>query len=230
MNLPHLLVLGALEHLERASGYDIDRYLRELTVHQWTDVKRASIYHALRGLEIAGHVAAVETLQLKGFPEKTMYSATPAGQARFDELQRQAALGLYPSFLGFKLALKLNKRASREQLGELAAAAVARIVELERKMDAELRTVKDATQRDVDAFFFDHDRKLLAAERAWIEESMGRMEELAQDRKAAVAVAAVAAKTAEARSTSLKAKAKAPRARKAAAKRGRSGASSDGRE
>ncbi len=183
MNLGPLVVLGALEHLERGSGYDVDRYLREEQIAQWTELKRASIYHALKALEGAGHVVVVDTQQVKGFPAKTIYAVTPSGLTRFDELQRQAALGLFPRFIGFKLALRLDKRSSPAQLIELARAALARIVELERKLDAQLPTERseaDAARRERDAFFLDHERKLLAAERAWIEAAVARLGQSAE--------------------------------------------------
>lgn len=187
MNLTHLIVLGALEHVERGSGYDLDRFLQEQRIREWTEVKRASIYHALKALEIAGHVAVVDTVQMKGYPEKTIYAATPAGRERFDELQRKAALGLFPRFLGFKLALKLNKRATPAQLGKLADAAIARLVALEEKLAASVAAAaapmiaaadddeeQRRARRELDAFYDEHDRLLFAAERAWIEAAKAR--------------------------------------------------------
>lgn len=177
VNLPHLVVLGALEHLERGSGYDVERFLSEQLVLGWAEIKRTSIYHAVKVLERGGLIEPVETQQQKGYPEKKIYVVTALGRERFDELQRKAALGLFPRYCGFQLALRLNKRATTAQLLELGRAALERLGELERRMDAHLRTVTDPAQRDLDAFFLSHERGLVAAERAWIEAALTRLGE-----------------------------------------------------
>lgn len=179
MNVSRFLVLGALEELERASGYDIDRYLHERMIHRWTDIKKASIYHALKALEKAGQVEAVETVQSGGYPEKTLYAPTPQGHQAFLEMQREAALGLFPRFYGFKLALKFNRGRDQQQLETLARDAVARIDQILAQMERHLDSVAgDARQLAFDRIFIEHDRELYLAERAWILRAVERYADL----------------------------------------------------
>jgi DNA-binding PadR family transcriptional regulator len=169
MNVSRFVVLGALEELERASGYDVDRYLHDRMIHRWTDIKKASIYHALKALLKAGHVEVVDTVQSGGYPEKTLYSITAEGREAFLEMQREAALGLFPRFYGFKLALKFNRGRAQAQLEEMARDAVARIDQILAQMDRHMESVSgDARQSAFDRIFIEHDRELYLAERAWI--------------------------------------------------------------
>lgn len=182
MNVSKFVVLGALDDLGEGSGYDIDRYLHERMIHQWTDVKKASIYHALKSLNRSGHVEVVETLQNGNYPEKTLYAVTDDGRAMFDDMQREAAMGLYPRFYGFKLALKFNRRRTQDELRGLAQDAVARIDAIKQKMDAYLRTVpEDSPQHPFDALFLEHDHRLYDEERAWILDAVERYGALSQD-------------------------------------------------
>jgi DNA-binding PadR family transcriptional regulator len=56
MSIAKLVVLGALEQLDCASGYDIMQELNRKMIDKWTDIKKASIYHALRQLEKEGAI------------------------------------------------------------------------------------------------------------------------------------------------------------------------------
>ncbi|MEL6181990.1 MAG: helix-turn-helix transcriptional regulator, partial [Myxococcota bacterium] len=144
-------------------------------IHQWTDVKKASIYHALKSLRRSEHVEIVETLQNGNYPEKTLYTVTDKGREAFDDMQREAALGLFPKFYGFKLALKFNRRRTEEELHELAQAAVARIDTIKGKMNAYLSTLaEDSPQYAFDALFLEHDHHLYDQERAWILDAVER--------------------------------------------------------
>jgi DNA-binding PadR family transcriptional regulator len=171
MNVSKLVVLGALDALGQGSGYDIDRYLHARMIHRWTDIKRASIYHALKTLAASGSVAETEVIQQGAYPEKTLYAVTDAGRAQFDRMQREAALGLFPKFYGFKLALKLNQRLDAAGVEALAAAAVARIDETLAGMDAYLNGLPEGADRNLDARFIAHDQALFLAERRWILET-----------------------------------------------------------
>ena len=168
MNASKLIVLGALDEVGRASGYDIDRFLQQKMIDRWTDIKRASIYHALKSLSASGAINQVEVVKAGAYPEKTLYEITDAGRSQFDALQREAALGLFPKFYGFKLALKLNRRLGASEIRELATSAIERIDAMVEAMDAHLSGVDDERMREFDEVFIAHDRELFAVERAWI--------------------------------------------------------------
>ncbi|MBL4637173.1 MAG: PadR family transcriptional regulator [Kofleriaceae bacterium] len=169
MNVSKFIVLGALESMGKASGYDIDRFVHERMIHAWTEIKRASIYNALKGLTKDGSVEQVEIQKNGLHPQKILYAITKAGLVSFDALQEEAALGIYPRFYGFKLALKLNQRKTKEEFLELATHAIERIDDILKRMDEHLKAQDPESRlRQFDTIFIAHDRGLYLAEKKWI--------------------------------------------------------------
>lgn len=169
MSIAKLVVLGELEQLGHAGGYDIMQELNRKMIDKWTDLKKASIYHALRQLEKEGAIRVVKQIKNNRFPVKTLYEITGEGQQLFDHLQAQAFLGLYPSFYGFKLALKFNIRLTITQIEQFAEQAIAVIDDQLTAMDAYLSTLDPSSrQYKTDAFFIEHDRQMFKTEKEWI--------------------------------------------------------------
>jgi hypothetical protein len=84
-------------------------------------------------------------------------------------MQEEAFLGLYPLYLGFKLALKFNRRRSHEEIRHFARVALAGIDTRLAAMDAYVAALPvGEAPRFGDAFFIEHDRMLLIAEQQWI--------------------------------------------------------------
>ena len=63
MNIPKFVVLGTLDRLGPASGYDIIRELENKMISRWTNVKKGSIYHALKALNKEALVEETERLK-----------------------------------------------------------------------------------------------------------------------------------------------------------------------
>lgn len=169
MSIAKLVVLGALDILGPAGGYDIMQELNRKMIDKWTDIKKASIYHALRELEKDGSIVVTEQIKNQRFPVKTIYEITPQGRQLFDELQAQAFLGLYPNFYGFKIALKFNTRLTAEEIERVAEAAINAIDDQLTAMDHYLSQLElDSRQYQTDAFFIEHDKRLFTAEKQWI--------------------------------------------------------------
>ncbi len=116
MNIAKMVVLGALENLGRCSGYDIIHELNKKKIDRWTDIKKGSIYHALRQLKKEEAISEVEQIRVGRYPHKTIFQITAKGKEVFDSLQEQAFLGLFPHFYGFKIALKFNTRRSAKEV------------------------------------------------------------------------------------------------------------------
>ena len=86
--LVRLVVLGLL--LRRAmSGYEIQRLLELNQMEQWAGILPGSIYHALKKLEHEGLIALRAT-EATGNRTRTIYAITPAGEAEFRQLLREA--------------------------------------------------------------------------------------------------------------------------------------------
>jgi DNA-binding PadR family transcriptional regulator len=174
MNTAKMVVLGSLENLGRGSGYDIIQELNRKKIDRWTDIKKGSIYHALRELKKEGAISEVEQTKVGRYPDKTIFQITAKGKELFDSLQEQAFLGLYPPhFYGFKIALKFNTRRSAEEIKEFAERAIDVIDQQFKAMDDHLSTLdKSSIQYKTDSFFIKHDKMLFTAEKEWIRDAV----------------------------------------------------------
>jgi DNA-binding PadR family transcriptional regulator len=169
MNIAKLVVLGALESLGRGSGYDIIQELNRKKIDRWTDLKKGSIYHALRELKKEGAIREVERTKVGRYPDKTIFQITEKGKDLFDGLQEEAFLGLFPHFYGFKIALKFNTRRSAEEIKEFAKRAIDAIDLQFKAMDNHLNSLdKDSMLYKTDSFFIEHEKMVFGAEKEWI--------------------------------------------------------------
>ena len=176
MNIPKFVVLGTLDRLGPASGYDIIRELENKMISRWTNVKKGSIYHALKALNKEELVEETERLKQGLYPTSTLYKITEAGREAFDQMQAEAFLGLFPSYLGFKLALKFNVRRSTAEIAAFAAKAIKIIDANLAGMDAYVNSLEVTDFRRIsDPFFIEHDKMLLRQEKQWIQMAVERI-------------------------------------------------------
>jgi DNA-binding PadR family transcriptional regulator len=170
MNISKFVVLGILDRISPASGYDIICELDRKMISNWTNVKKGSIYHALKILNNSGMIKETERLKQGLYPTSTLYKITDAGRAEFDKMQADAFLGLYPYYFGFKLALKFNVRRSADEIAAFAEKAIQIIDNTFAGMDAYLGALDASDPRMLsDPFFIEHDKMLLRQERQWIQ-------------------------------------------------------------
>lgn len=182
VNVAQFIVLGALEELGQGCGYDIKQIFEQKKVYQWIDIKIGSIYHAIKQLNKEGCLHEVGQTRRGQYPTKTIYELTDLGKQRFDALQREAFLGLFPQFYGFKLALKFNTRRSTEEIHFFAEQAIAVIDKKLSEMDTYLRSLDPkGKQYQYDSFFIEHDRRLFVAEKEWIQQAMKNLDLLTSD-------------------------------------------------
>jgi DNA-binding PadR family transcriptional regulator len=173
MNIAKMVVLGALERLGRGSGYDIIQELNRKKIDRWTDIKKGSIYHALRELKKEGAIKEVEHTKVGRYPDKTIFKITARGRELFDSLQEQAFLGLFPHFYGFKIALKFNSRRSPEDIKKFAEKAIDVIDQQLKAMDDHLSSLnKSSKLYKTDSFFIKHEKMLYGAEKKWIKDAV----------------------------------------------------------
>ena len=91
-------------------------------------------------------------------------------------MQAEAFLEIYPHYFGFKLALKLNVRRSAAEIAAYADKAVQKIDSIFAAMDAYLDSLVESDPRSTsDAFFIEHDKMLLRAEKRWIQMATDRI-------------------------------------------------------
>lgn len=146
MQLAKMLVLGSMEILGIASGYDVYQYLDKNQIDRWTDIQKPSIYNALRQLEKEHAIEQVDIIKNGKYPEKITYQICEKGKLLFDTLQEEAFLGIYPRFFGFKVALKFNKRRSIEEIDNFANRAIRIIDDILETMDKHIESLPDNSE------------------------------------------------------------------------------------
>jgi len=115
-------------------------------------------------------LAQEERVKHGSFPTMTIYEVTEKGRNEFDKMQAEAFLGLYPLYIGFKLALKFNVRRTADDIAAYAAQAIELITLQLAGMDAYMDALpSDDPRSKSDAFFIEHDRMLLKEEKKWIQ-------------------------------------------------------------
>jgi DNA-binding PadR family transcriptional regulator len=173
MNIAKMVVLGVLDNLGSGSGYDIIQELNRKMINRWTDIKKGSIYHALRELQKKGAIREVERTKVGRYPDKTILQITAKGKELFDSLQEQAFLGLFPHFYGFKIALKFNTRRSVNEIKKFAKRAIEIIDQQFNAMDEYLCTLdKSSLLYKTDSLFIKHEKMLFGAEKEWIQDAV----------------------------------------------------------
>lgn len=176
MNISKFVVLGTLDYLESGSGYNIIRELDRKMISRWTNVKKGSVYNALKTLCKGGEIREVTRVKKGLFPTMTIYEITDLGRELFDKLQEEAFGGIFPLFLGFKLGLKFNVRKSPEEICQYAEKAIEIIDSTIAGMDAYLASLSESDpRREPDEFFIEHDRMLFLEEKRWIQMAVERI-------------------------------------------------------
>ncbi len=170
MNISKFVVLGTLDYMGSASGYDIIRELDKKMISKWTTVKKGSVYHALKALGQKGDVRETTRMKKGAFPTMTLYEVTKSGRELFDEMQEEAFLGLYPHFYGLKIGLKFNVRRTPEEIKRFALRAIEIIDKTLNGMDLYLDSLpKGGARQEFDRFFIEHDKMLYREEKRWIQ-------------------------------------------------------------
>lgn len=176
MNIPKFIVLGTLDRISPASGYDVLRDLGKKMVSRWTSVKKGSIYHALKALDKEGLITQTEKLKQGLYPTSTLYAITGEGRKAFDKMQAEAFEGLFPNYIGFKLALKFNVRRSAAEIEAFGQKALKIIDATLSGMDVYIHSLpEDDPVRESDIFFIEHDKMLLRQEKEWIRMAVARV-------------------------------------------------------
>lgn len=84
-----LMILGALKE-QPLSAYDMDKVMEERNIRRWIRISSPSVYRNVIRLCEEGYTNGVIVKESE-MPEKTVYSITEKGHARFAELMNEAA-------------------------------------------------------------------------------------------------------------------------------------------
>jgi DNA-binding PadR family transcriptional regulator len=121
--------------------YEMQRLIRERHKDEFLDLKPGSLYHAIKRLQAAGQIEAVETTREGRRPERTVYRITEAGDREsfrwLRALLASPAADGTPFFAALSFIGHLTPADAAEQLTLRAGLLAGRVAEL----DASIRTV-----------------------------------------------------------------------------------------
>ena len=164
-----LLVLGLVAEMPR-HGYELEQVIEQRGMREWTQIGFSSIYFVLGKLEKAGFATAPTPA---GSKARKSYSITPAGHAVLVAHTLEALGGFRPTYSSALLGMVHWPALPREAaLGALEARGEAISREMER-----LERVRLGRQPlpDFIEALFDFSAGQLAAEQAWIAETLAYM-------------------------------------------------------
>ena len=170
-----LLLLSLLAEGPR-HGYELDREIERRAVRQWAAVGTSSIYATLDRLAGQGLLRAeAEPAPEQGPPYRTVYAITEAGRVRLAELAREALASTehqrFDYDLGVGVGLTYLPRDEVREALRRRRRAIA--VEGERAAEA-CRWAEGMLGAWA---VLDHQRRALAAELAWLDGLIDRLEE-----------------------------------------------------
>jgi DNA-binding PadR family transcriptional regulator len=165
-SLWELTVLSLLR-LRPMHPYELSRLIREWHKADFLDLKPGSLYHAVRRLQQAGSIEAVETRREGRRPERTVYRLTETGEARLLASLRELLAQPVPEPSQFMAALSFLGHLSPEDAGRQlegrCARLAAELIQLDRVLEGLVPRLGRLLLVEVE-----YTRALRQAELAWL--------------------------------------------------------------
>jgi DNA-binding PadR family transcriptional regulator len=133
------VVLGLLAEGPRY-GYELLERFRERAMGSWVEIGRASVYQALRRLELAGAIAGRQQEGTEG-PDRRVYRITGTGRARLRAALRELAAEARPYASEAALALGFLHLLTADEAARTVEARAAALSALRARLAAERERV-----------------------------------------------------------------------------------------
>ena len=176
--LPVVAVMAlALLHEEPMHPYEIFRTLEQRSETRLVRINVGAVYHAVERLVADGLAEAVGTERAGRRPERTTYRATDAGTAALVPRLTSLLADAPPTYPPFAVGLAEAPHLPREQALAALVARRARLAagqEATRSTLAQLREQRGLPLRFV--LDVDHEAAMLAAEVAWLDDVIARLD------------------------------------------------------
>ncbi|MEW5826300.1 MAG: PadR family transcriptional regulator [Candidatus Bipolaricaulota bacterium] len=164
-----LVILGLLRQ-GPLHGYEIKQTIEE-HMGDWTSIAFGSIYYALQKLAEEGAIEVIATERSGGRPSRTVYAVTPAGEAEFARLLREAWLIVERPSYAVDLALFFIDAMPRREVEESLERRAANLEQTQTWVDQHRAETLESHHVPPQArAIFDHTMKHLATERSWTDE------------------------------------------------------------
>lgn len=161
-------------------GYELRRQIELRTMDRWADVTYGSIYPALRRLAEEGMVEEVGRDRAGNLPTRTTYRITYAGREELMQLLRIAWTIPQLTAQAVDVALSFSTLLQPAEITELLELRVQALDAITAQMDIGQHLKRQAVGHlsALDAIVgdvFDHNRRMIAAERAWATHVLDRV-------------------------------------------------------
>ena len=161
-------------------GYELRRQIELRTMDRWADVTYGSIYPALRRLAEEGMVEEVGRDRDGNLPTRTTYRITDAGGEELKQLLRIAWTIPQLTAQAVDVALSFSTLLQPAEITELLELRVQALDAITAQMDIGQHLKRQAVGHlsaldAIVADVFDHNRRLIAAERAWATHVLDRV-------------------------------------------------------
>lgn len=183
MSSIRLFILGSLAERGPMHGHALRLLAEEEKIDQWADVSPGAIYGAFKRLAAEELIEPLRVEREGNYPERQVYSITPAGEDSLKQIRREALDSLVYRHDPVDLALaRLDdesvgtlEQTLRARHGQLSVALAEHLMLLER-ISKYLTVMEKKVMR--------HRVHKLMAEIAWHEELLGALPEITADEKA----------------------------------------------
>ena len=152
MTASRLLILGALQRIQPAHGYQVRQELERWEADQWANVAYGSIYHALNTMTQEGLLKMHIETERKGGSTKKMYVLTPDGEKEYRHLLSEYWWEPKVTYDPFHVALMFAADLPRKEYVEalemrkgIALETIQHLEERKRTSLAHVRAAQDLT-------------------------------------------------------------------------------------
>lgn len=173
------LSLLALLSFKPMHGYELRKEIEDRRMDRWADIRYGSIYAGLKQLTKEELLEEAGTERDGNLPPRTLYRTTEAGKEQMLALLRQAWVEPQFSAKSVDVALSFFMFLSQEEIAQLLYERLERLdgalTELDVAQEGSINP--DPGVRAMVCDIFDHNRRLLSAEREWSEHVLSRVRE-----------------------------------------------------
>src|SRR6266567_1594857 len=171
------LTLLALLSGRPKHGYDLRKELENRQMERWADLQYGSIYASLQQMTKEGLLEEVSTERTGNRPTRTLYQRTPAGKAELLRLLRQIWAQPTLSAQPLDVALSFYWLLPPEELAQLLENRLSVLDAIISDLEGTMAQAghPDPGMQAMIADLFEHNRRVLAAERTWTEYVLHRL-------------------------------------------------------
>jgi DNA-binding PadR family transcriptional regulator len=179
MSKVDLVILGLLLEKPR-HGYDILQQIEKRDMKHWVGMSTPAVYKGLTRLESKRVLKAHQESGTR-HPDRTVYEITPEGRDFFVRMMETALVEPKQPFFNLLTGIGFSHLMGKQDLLALIRARAAKLEPLGEMLDGHYDEIKSRSPVPLCAeYIIEYYKRLVAMERAWLEEFAGRVKKSRQ--------------------------------------------------